>query len=142
MKLINPGSGEVSDRLTILTLKILTGTEQEKEIAHFEQERSALLTKIHARTLNAMWFDAYTELAGVNALLWHAEDDLRAWRARWEDRGPDSSGLSGGPGSGYKAATAEQIVLLAFRVQALNDRRADLVQQINKDAGDEAGKEK
>lgn len=126
-RLINPGIGEVSDRLTILTLKVLAGSGQGKEVAHFEAERSLLLTKIHARTLNAMWFDAYTELAAVNGLLWHAEDDLRIWR-------------EGGPL--YTGPQLETIRQLAFRIQALNDRRAELVMQINKEAGDGDAKEK
>ncbi len=131
MKLINPGAGEISDRLTILALKILHGTEQGKDVAHFEAERSALLSKIHSRTLNAMWFDAVLELAGINAMLWHGEDDLRAWRLK-------GSGLA----QGWEKSAAEEIIRLAFRLQALNDRRAELVQQINKEAGDSVTQEK
>ena len=130
-RLVNYGIGEVSDRLTILTLKILAGTEQGKEVNHFEIERTALLQKIHARTLNAMWFDGMLELAGINAMLWHAEDDLRALRQRWEMKVAT-----------YNVGDVEDVQRIAFRIQALNDRRAELVSQINKEAGDGESKEK
>lgn len=122
-RLVNPGTGEISDRLSILALKIRAGSDAAKDVTHFETERAALLTKIHARVLNAMWFDAFVELAAVNAFLWQAEDDLRAYRAD-PRRSPD------------------EVVQVAFRIQALNDRRAMLIEQINKEAGDPAEKEK
>lgn len=127
MKLVNPGAGDVCDRLTILELKILAASESGRDRDHWESERTALLTKIHARTLNAAWFDAVLALAAVNGMLWHAEDDLRAWRS---------------PDHVYTMADLEQIRILAFRIQTLNDRRADLVHQINKEAGDGDAKDK
>lgn len=125
MRLVNPGAGDISDRLTILALKILSGQEQGKDVAHFESERGSLLAKIHSRTLNGKWFDAVLELAAVNAMLWHAEDELRALRTI-----PRTSEIE------RDAAT------VAFRIQSLNDRRAAYVTQINKEAGDGDGKEK
>ena len=142
MRLVNCGPGEWSDRLSILSLKILVGQEQNKDITHFRTEQTALLTSIRTRTLNGTWFEQVLELAAVNSLLWHAEDDLRAWREKYKDRGPDSSGLSGGPGSGFIAATVEKVARLAFRIQELNDRRAALVQEINARAGETSGMEK
>ena len=127
MRLVNPGAGEISDRLTILTLKILHGVEQEKDTAHFEKERTTLLTMIHSRTLNALWFDAMLELGGINAMLWHAEDDLRILRQQYERQ---------------QLVDTDAVVLIAFRLQRLNDQRAALVQQINKDAGDSVTQEK
>ncbi len=124
MKLVNYGVGEISDRLTILALKILFGAAAGKEVGHFRNEQVALLTQIRGRTLNAAWFEAYTELAAVNAALWHAEDDLR----------------------GYRQKTTEYhehgVVALAFQIQTLNDQRAACVEKINKDAGDFGGVEK
>jgi hypothetical protein len=142
MRLINYGAGEITDRLTILALKILTGAAAGKETAHFENERSSLMVKLAARTLNGSWFAQVLELGAVNAALWYAEDALRGWRSTWAETGPDSSGLSGGPGSGYKTATAAAIVALAFRIQDLNDQRAVLVEAINKLAGDHIASEK
>lgn len=141
MKLVNYGPGEITDRLTILSLKILVGKEKGRPTEHFERERAALLAQVASRTLNGIWFEQVLELAAVNGQLWQAEDELREWREKWRERGPDSSGLSGGPGSGYKEATAQAIVQVAFRIQALNDRRAQLVSLININSGDGSGGE-
>jgi hypothetical protein len=121
-KLVNYGAGEISDRLTVLALKLLFGTEAERDVTHFRNEQAVLLTQLRGRTLNGAWFEAYTELAAVNAALWHAEDDLRVMRKIEQ--------------AGILAAD------LAFRIQALNDHRATLIEKINHDAGDGSGPEK
>lgn len=131
MKLMNPGAGEITDRLTILALKILVGAEQGRDVTHFRDERAILQQKIHARTLNGMWFDSVLELAAVNAMLWQAEDQLRELRTR--------NTITGGK---LHSSDLDTVTLTAFRIQSLNDRRAELVQQINKDAGDGDTKEK
>lgn len=131
MKLVNYGVGEISDRLSILALKILFGAEGGKDTAHFSNERVVLLTQLRGRTLNGKWFDAYTDLAAVNSALWHAEDDLRELRA-----GPAFMGLS------PVSAAAEKVAGLAFRIQVLNDQRAALIERINQEAGDTLGTER
>jgi hypothetical protein len=125
MRLVNPGTGEVSDRLTILALKICAGKDAGRDVAHFEAERAALLTKIRTKTLNGAWFESVLELAAVNAFIWRGEDLLRA--IRLADSG---------------AADWQGTARLAMQLQAFNDRRAELVRQINKDAGDGETKEK
>lgn len=126
-RLLNYGVGEIVDRLTILELKITTAFEKGGSTEHWDVERIQLLTKIHARTLNGAWFDHVSALAVVNALIWHAEDDLRAWRS---------------VGPVYTPSHLEEIRILAFRLQSLNDRRAELVYRINKEAGDGDTKDK
>ena len=115
-RLKNYGPGEVSDRLSILALKRLFGAEAGKDTSVFQNEWAILLTEIRARTLNGKWFEAVLDLAAVNAALWHAEDDLRELR-RVLDHSPSTA-------------------VLAFRIQALNDCRAGLIDRINKDAGE------
>lgn len=134
MKLASPGTGEISDRLTILALKILAGQEARRDVSHFETERTLLQQKIHARTLNGMWFDSILELSAVNAMLWHAEDDLRGIRK-------DLDATSHEPGSSY-GALLQDAGEVAIRIQRLNDRRAELVTLINVNAGDGEDKEK
>jgi hypothetical protein len=141
MRLVNYGAGEITDRLTILALKILIGSEQGKDTKHFQTERTALLTKLGAQTLNGAWFTHVLELGAVNAALWHAEDDLRGWRQRWTEEKPDETGISG-PGKGYVAATALEVARVGIRIQALNDQRAALVQAINEKTGEHLGEEK
>jgi len=141
MRLINFGVGELSDRLSILTLKVLHGGERGQDVTHWRNEQQIVLQKLGARTLNGSWFESYTELAAINGTIWEREDDLREWRKRWEPTGPDSTGLRG-PGDGYVAATALDVAKLAIRLQELNDERAQLIEAINKDAGDFLGQEK
>lgn len=129
MRLVNYGAGEITDRLTILALKILIGSEQGKDTKHFQTERTALLTKLGAQTLNGAWFTHVLELGAVNAALWHAEEDLRGWRT------PDPL-INNSPGSLLIIAN------LGMRIQALNDQRAALVQAINEKTGEHLGEEK
>ena len=130
MRLINAGCGEISDRLTILALKILIGTEQGKDVKHFANERTALLTKLGAQTLNGAWFDHVLDLAAVNAALWHAEDDLRDVR-REQCMGAD-----------IYVKLLPHAGELGIRIQSLNDQRAGLVQAINEKTGNNLGEEK
>jgi hypothetical protein len=140
MRLVNFGAGEIGDRLSILALKILYGREGNQAVTHFEKERAVLLTKIAARTLGGSWFEYYTELATVNAAIWQNEDKLRQLRkeaAIWDK--PDSTGLTGA--EDLKRLTPVAL-LTAFRSQELNDRRAELIELINKVAGDGETREK
>lgn len=129
MRLINFGAGEVSDRLSILSLKILHGEAIGKDTSHWRNERNALLTKLTDR-LTLQWADAYIELAVVNAAIWQGEDEIRAYRLDHE--GTIVS----------REALWEDTAKLAYRIQALNDRRAVLIEQINKSSGEHLGTEK
>ena len=126
-RLTNLGPGDISDRLTILALKILVGREKDRDVAHFQTEQTALLQQIRSRTLNGQWFESVLELAAVNGQLWQAEDAMRQWRTELA--------IS-------TAQNANEIVELAFRIQSLNDRRAELVTLINSNAGENVGAEK
>jgi hypothetical protein len=126
-RLVNIGVGEIADRLTILSLKILYGRQQGKLIDHFETERNALLTQLRSRELNGAWFEQVLGLGAVNAALWQAEDVLRQLRQDYEARA-----------SGVDCAARE----VAFRIQELNDQRAGLIETINKLTGDHLGSEK
>lgn len=123
-KLINVGPGEQCDRLTVLSLKVLFGTDAGKDVAHFERERSVLLTQVRARAAT-LDLGPVLELAAVNSALWHAEDDLRSLR-----------------GAVPTDAVMVQAGLLAFRIQDLNDQRAKLVGEINARSGEASGEEK
>lgn len=122
MRLKNYGPGEISDRLSILALKRLFGGEAGRDLTTFNNEWAILLTEIRSRTLNGKWFEAVLELAAVNSALWHAEDDLREYR----DMGYNAVGIP----------ESLAVVSLAFRIQALNDQRAGLIDRINRDAGE------
>ena len=130
MRLVNLGLGEIADRLSILALKIAHAAQEGKDATHFVNERNALLTQLRTYALEA-GAEALFALAAVNAMLWHAEDDLRDYRTRVKG---DAANLQ--DNAVYEAAT------IAFRIQALNDQRADLVRALNKSAGTDLGAEK
>ena len=131
-RLTNFGTGEITDRLTILSLKILYGQDAGKPVDHFVAEQNQLLPMIKGRTLNGIWFEHALALAAVNGALWQAEDQLRLWRA------------SAGNGHALEQVlgNAEPILRLAFRIQDLNDRRAALISAINAHTGEKLGEEK
>lgn len=124
-RLINYGLGEVLDRLTILDLKILTATDAGQPIDHWRNEQTILLTQLQARATSMAWLELGLRLAMINGLLWHAEDDLRARRNLPLD-----------------AAITESSSRIAFRIQDLNDRRSQLIAQINQLTGEHLGPEK
>lgn len=128
MRLMEPGMGELLDRLSILELKLAHGGED-----HFAAEREQVLTA--ASTLMDS-LDAparpwgrllvkYAQLAAVNAALWQGEDELRDMRT-----------CLGNP----EAVTASGF--LAHKIQALNDRRSELAREIGKLVGEPDRKEK
>lgn len=131
-RLVNYGAGDISDRLTILALKIFHGQVAGKETKHWEQERMVLLTQIRARTLNGIWFEQVLELGAVNAALWTATDHLRG---RAEALGHEKD-------EGVVAEHRYQAGTLGIQILYWNDRRAELVNTINKLAGDQLGSEK
>ena len=118
MKLHDPGPGEILDRLTILALKIVHGGQAGRDTTHWEYEREQLYALLVAPkgviTLQLV------EIAAVNAALWQAEDELRAWR-RGDLMGDE--------------ANARGVGACGMRIQQLNDRRAELVTLINASAG-------
>lgn len=125
MRLVNYGAGEIVDRIAILTLKIRYAEETGVESAHFRNERAALLPKLTSTNHLGGYLDAIFELTTINGMLWRAEDELRDLREA--DR---------------TAAHAERVIRVAFRIQDLNDRRAQIVGVINKATGEYLGQEK
>ncbi len=135
-RLINPGTGDVLDRLSILSLKILhAGYLAGKDVDHFRNERNALLTQIRAGNSFSLWIDEYQQLGAVNAALWYAEDELRALRNRPEERRAQWAGFS-------DKTFWQEAGECAFKIQSLNDERARLIDTINQKTGTATGMEK
>jgi hypothetical protein len=121
-RLINFGLGEVCDRLSLLALKILYGELQGSDVTRERHERAALLVKLAVRSPNGRWLEIWNDLHAVHAALWLYEADLRSYRAASD--------------AAVRAVRAEEIVVCAFRIQDLYDRRASLITQINSLVGD------
>ena len=116
MGLMNPSPGELVDRKTILHLKIEAGRRKQVDVGHFRQELElieAALVEWFCKTsgTDRGAYDAATrDLADVNQQLWRAEDEVRALPRSERDR----------------------LAELAKLIPELNDRRAELVQQVNR----------
>lgn len=127
MRLVNVGAGEIADRLTILALKVAHGQQAGKDVEHFIKERNALLVQFKSAAPDG-GMEQLFELAAVNAMLWYAEDRLRAHRNTGLER--------------LRVEEQADVVTCAFSIQSLNDQRADLVWTLNKLAGTDLGREK
>lgn len=116
MGLMNPSPGELVDRKTILHLKISAGERKKVNVRHFQKELElieAALGEWFRKSAGAdrSAYDAATQgLAEVNQKLWHAEDEVRALDGHQRDR----------------------LAELAKLIPALNDRRAELVREVNR----------
>lgn len=136
MRLYPLGPGEILDRLTILALKILHGGDAGRETTHWEAEARHLEELLSARLdLQRAIRPRDREIASraltlgaVNSVIWYVEDELRRWRRE-----------GCGPCDGVQAMT---VAMLGLRAQALNDRRAALIHEINQLMGAEAPEEK
>lgn len=116
-RLHNPGIGERLDRITILELK----EKHTLDNRAFRDERTALEATLPV--LAATVLTEVDDLRNVNAQLWDAEDQLRDLRAKHVLNVMTESQT-------YDAMRC------AFRIQELNDERADLIRSLNESAGD------
>ena len=127
-RLTNLGAGDLTDRLTILALKLLHYGAAGKDTKHLQDERNVLLGKLRGRELNGPWFELVLELGAVNAALWAETDKLREFER--------------GPAEDYTDLHWHAIGSLGISIMRLNDRRAALVDEINKLTGEFLGAEK
>lgn len=131
-KLVNVGTGEILDRISILSLKVLHAPDA----VHFRTERNALLSKLREKNSFDRWFEEYLQLGAVNAALWYAEDELRELRAVYP-------GLERAQGDGIQITEPlQRVAQCAFRIQSLNDQRSQLIAAINQKTGEFLGQEK
>ncbi|MBI2957130.1 MAG: hypothetical protein HYY26_07455 [Acidobacteria bacterium] len=116
MGLMNPSPGELVDRKTILHLKIEAGRQRNVKVAHFQQELELIEAALadwlrkSGDTDRDGYAKATQELAEVNRKLWRAEDEVRRLPRSERDR----------------------LAELAKLIPELNDRRAELVQRVNR----------
>lgn len=130
---MNPGLGELLDRLSILELKLAHGGG-----VQFEEERRTILERFSDTQDGGLEvLKAYAQLAAINAAIWQSEDALRDLRpAMVTCDAPDEVDREQHRGAVAKSA------FLAHKLQTLNDRRAELVREIGKLAGEVEHREK
>lgn len=119
MRVLNPGPGEIADRLGVVARKIVEGGDKE---GTFKDELYELLYALYdGRTKGARteWVEnciPAVMLDATNAAIWQLEDRVREFR-------------------NGKLPGTEDFSQLSFRIQQLNDRRAELVKEINAQYG-------
>lgn len=120
-RLINPGPGELADRLTILQRKIAEATRGGRPFGHFRDEKNVIVTQLTAAGVGDRCIEEILELATINNMLWQAEDQLRAFRDA-PDRLRDEDALN-------------VAVCVALKIQELNDTRNECIAKINSKTG-------
>jgi hypothetical protein len=125
MSILKPTPGELIDRATILSLKIVFGHVKGMDVSHFKKEEDevwerlkeegyAVIEQLDPHTDYAVWEDEtkkiIAELQTVNGILWGLEDMVR------------------------KTAKHEFMELgkLCVGIAASNDTRSELIQKANK----------
>ena len=116
MNLLNPGPGDLLDRLTILARKIVERPER----ADFQKEFDEIAEMVFQLSVNAKG-GAIIILAAINAALWQREDEIRRFK------------ILSSTVEGFDFPRAARV---AFEIQDLNDRRAELVAEINGTEGE------
>lgn len=122
MRLINPGPGEMLDRVTILRLKLRNKPAQR----HWQEELQELVVCLGTKYPECM--DVYfNDLTAINTKLWVALDETREVMVLHDQD---------------VAGRAQDLAELCIRQVELNDARNRLVQEINKKYGVYVGEEK
>lgn len=80
MSLLNPGPGDLLDRLSVLELKILYSIARENPIEHFVVERDMILLKLNSgyptgKLVSVL--DQILRLAAINGLIWQMIEKTR-----------------------------------------------------------------
>lgn len=115
--LLDPGLGDLLDRLTILLLKIKYGQRLKRPVEHFEVEYKAVRDRIG--TFNGHYREESRDrLLELNEGIWLATDQFR------------------------QATTNAQKAALGMKMVDLNDRRASLIRVLNQAGGDTRPPEK
>lgn len=133
-RLVDPGPGEILDRLTILQLKLLYGWLKDQPTTHWAEEYVVLAERLPTVWKAPVW-ERLLELAAVNAALWQAEDDMRRLRNLPVGERAEWAGL-------FRRTWVQDTSIVGVKIQQLNDRRAALITLINTTAGIERPSDK
>jgi len=127
MRVVNPGPGELYDRLSILALKVQYGKEKNIDVSDWEQEEYEVLCAISAHfTVDSSKIKVsgskdnlqlVGELNAVNKNVWVAIDQQREYQK------VDLHSAS--------EPTLREIARLGLYVMEMNDVRAKLIGEIN-----------
>ena len=116
---IEVSNGEIVDKLTIIELKLLNITDEEKLI-NLKKEQTILNKAV--KNILSKDSTLYIQLLDVNANLWHVEDQLRKFE--------------------NEKRFDEGFINLAREVYYLNDKRSEIKRKINESTGSNLVEEK
>lgn len=125
MGLLAPLPGEVFDRQTILELKMEAARKKGISANAFEDEYNELHAYLEKNSFDRaaeqnVANELYKKLKDVNTQLWNIEDEIRL--------------IIKGAGDPSNLSADQRVLVckISFEIPRLNDRRAELVRQINK----------
>jgi len=116
---IEVSNGEIVDKLSIIELKLLNITDEEKLI-NLKKEQTILNKAV--KNILSKDSTLYIQLLDVNANLWHVEDQLRKFE--------------------NEKRFDEGFINLAREVYYLNDKRSEIKRKINESTGSNLVEEK
>jgi len=132
MRLVDPGPGELLDRLTILDLKVQNANG--RPTRHWEEEHMKILEMLEFISLPVPDQQVSTHanlvdnLRSVNEKIWRLIDELRLYPD------PDRVELGGG--------ILRRIAIVGWQIQDLNQLRALVIGKLNALYGVETRREK
>lgn len=136
MRMLRPSPGECADRQSILLLKCKYGALKHVDVKPFSDENNEIqsyLQKNFFYQLNeekgAKFDELLKKLQEVNHSLWKIEDEVRIYVRKDDAR------------EAIDGDQQERLSEIALTIPRLNDKRSDLVQEINAIFG-LAGREK
>ncbi len=135
-RLLSPGVGDLTDRHTILALKITMGARTGRPVDHFLDEQRQIercsAWKQRFLPMTKRQRQAYEQehetLATLNTSLWEYTDQLREYNQL--------------TGKGLTPTQTSEVAGLALLILRANDKRAACVARIDQLAGTYAGAEK
>ena len=122
MSLLKPTIGEMLDRKIILSMKMINGAIKGLDVKPWKEEYEALESAIKLQLINddkdtGIPIDLELELKSVNGILWQLEDEIRRY---------------------IKAGNNFPICSAAIAIVTTNDKRMNIIKQINAVFGQQA----
>jgi hypothetical protein len=124
VRVLNPGPGELCDRLTVLELKLENGRARCVDVSAWEEEKKEIGDELEGKfnvtdDKEAPTFDLVTKLRALNKLIWEGIDKQHDFAKR----NPHLSDVDD--------ASIREIAQVGITVMEWNDARARLIGELN-----------
>ena len=139
MRMLQPSPGEAVDRQTILSLKMHHGAKKGMNVKAFVDENNELqryleqnFFLIAPKALQDPYDRAFNALKEVNRQLWDLEDEIRNLKIEFGGGGLSAQEMARVISGQIHLPASLRIIEISLLIPELNDRRAKLVQEINR----------